>query len=148
MEEERYTINKNGELEPVFIRDENGNLQKLTKDGRIRKNWKVTYREKSKKFLKDHCEQCGRHKNFLKQEGIKLTIHHKIPLRVKVVVNEENCVTLCEECHRLADHSTPPHLKIILCPICKKKQISPLELGNFYCSDCEKILNKYGGTKK
>ncbi len=87
-----------------FERDENGFLQYYTGSGRKRRHWKAAYRRKSHKFLKGYCERCGRLQSELSDLGIKLTIHHRIPLREEVLVTKENCETLCEDCHN--EHNT------------------------------------------
>jgi len=77
--------------ENVFRFDKKGNLQRYTASGRKRKHWKVNIREYSKKYLKDKCEICGTKKG--------LTIHHLVPLNVAIILLEENCQTLCFDCH-------------------------------------------------
>lgn len=86
-------------VEGYFEKDENGHLQRFTASGRKRKHWKVYYRNKSRKYLKDHCERCGVTEATLKLMNKKLTIHHKVPLRKAILICEANCETLCEDCH-------------------------------------------------
>lgn len=49
-------------------------------------------RRNSRKYLKAICEKCGEKK--------ALTIHHLIPLSLKIVVRPFNCITLCRDCHK------------------------------------------------
>jgi hypothetical protein len=65
---------------------------------RKRKNWKNSARVYSRQFLKDKCEKCG--------STIFLTIHHKVPLSKGGSKEEDNCITLCNDCHKL-EHSHP-----------------------------------------
>ena len=84
------------------FRYEDGMLQFYTKEGRKRKNWKSHYRRLSQKYLKKKCERetCGS-----KEE---LTIHHIIPLSKHIIITKENCMTLCNECHKLANELPIP----------------------------------------
>ena len=78
-------------------------LEKYTKEGRKRKNWKSHYRRSSRFFIKEKCEECETKKN--------LTIHHKIPLDKDIIITEENCPTLCEECHNKIHNGNPKKQK-------------------------------------
>ena len=73
------------------FRVESGTLVKYS-HGRKRKNWKTTYRQRSRKYLEDKCEKCD--------STERLTIHHVVPLSKKILVKKKNCRTLCLSCHR------------------------------------------------
>ena len=82
------------------FRIEGGKLVKYTDYGRKRKNWMTNYRNSSRKYLKDKCE--NRRCNIIHY----LTIHHKIPLgsakseeELIELCEKENCKTLCRKCH-------------------------------------------------
>ena len=81
----------NKQLIDKGFRIENGNLVKYTVDGIKRKSWKSTPRGRSQQFMKEKCEKCSINKN--------LTVHHIIPLNKKIIISEENCQTLCRDCH-------------------------------------------------
>lgn len=81
-------------------------IVKFDVKGRKRKNWISLYKNKSRRFLKEKCEICGRKDN--------LTIHHIKPIscnngilkEVRTldelnfrVLNPENLQTLCRRCH-------------------------------------------------
>jgi 5-methylcytosine-specific restriction endonuclease McrA len=59
---------------------------------RKRKNWKNSIRQESRQYILDNCENCNS-KNHL-------TIHHIISLDKGGQATKDNCMTLCDECHR------------------------------------------------
>jgi hypothetical protein len=93
----RYVVVKKIEDCPdggfIFV-DGNGYIQKMRADGHVRNNWRTEFRERSKKYLKHNCEVCG-----IPDTLAKLTIHHIIPLRLKLDISEKNCMTVCRYCH-------------------------------------------------
>ena len=70
-----------------------GKSVKLVKVVCIERNLKskTGARKKSRKFLRDKCEICNSEE--------RLTIHHVIPLKETIIINESNCKTLCSTCH-------------------------------------------------
>ncbi len=81
-------------------------LMKFDVIGRARKNWITDFKKKSRRFLKNKCEKC--------LETKQLTIHHidsvtctnGILQKIKTleelnykVLNPNNCMTLCRNCH-------------------------------------------------
>lgn len=58
---------------------------------KVRRKIKARARAKSRRFLKSNCEECGSKDN--------LTIHHIVPLSKEIIIEEENCQTLCRLCH-------------------------------------------------
>lgn len=76
-----------------FIRKPNGELGVVTNEGRLRKNWKVPFRKKARRLLKDKCEVCGSKEN--------LTIHHDPPL--SKTIETEKFITMCRPCHDLEE---------------------------------------------
>jgi len=98
-------MNKKKKRRNVVRKTKDG-LVKYNKKGRRLTNWVTALKKKSRRFLKDKCEECGTTEN--------LTIHHKKEIRgsngvvkgassydelVRMVTNEKNCMTLCRECH-------------------------------------------------
>jgi len=81
------------------FRIKNGKLTKFDKTGRERNHWMKEFRNKSKSFLKDKCEDCKTKES--------LTIHHEKALsKAKTprelhgyVTDKSNCKTLCRKCH-------------------------------------------------
>ena len=101
--EQEVNISK-GVIKQGF-RIEGGKLCKFTKSGRKRNHWINHYRHKSRKFLKDKCEnrRCSTIHN--------LTVHHIISLSSakseEELINlceEPNCITLCRDCHNLTHY--------------------------------------------
>ena len=78
---------------------EAGKLAKYN-NGRKRKNWQSSERQKSRRFLRRYCELCGISEN--------LTIHHNVPLSAAeserhldyIISTKKNCQTLCDDCHK------------------------------------------------
>ena len=84
----------------IFI-DGNGFIQRMRSDGHVRNHWRSEFRDRSKKYLKHNCEVCGISDKELaaRVKPERLTIHHIIPLRLKLDISEKNCMTVCRECH-------------------------------------------------
>lgn len=81
-------------------------LVKYDKNGRRRKHWVKFQKQKSRRFLKKKCERCPSKKN--------LTIHHKKAITggggvvkgiqsyeelMRLILDPNNCETLCRICH-------------------------------------------------
>ena len=86
------------------FRTEGNKLVKYS-NGRQRKHWKSSYRHRSRFYLKSNCEnkKCTTIHN--------LTIHHKIALssakteeELRILCEEENCKTLCDDCHKAVEY--------------------------------------------
>ena len=86
------------------FRIKGGRLVRYDKNGRKRKHWQTQFRNKSRRFLKKKCELCS--------EKEYLTIHHKRPMSSakspeeleEIVLNKNNCQTLCRYCHEEIEH--------------------------------------------
>lgn len=75
----------------LFEYDDEGRIYVITKLGRRRRNWKNNLRKSSRIWLKKSCENCGSKDH--------LTIHHKQSLEYYFNPFEDNCMTLCMDCH-------------------------------------------------
>lgn len=86
-------------------------LVKYDSRGRMRRHWVKALKKKSRRFLKENCEECGTEKN--------LTIHHKKQITggsgivkgvssydelMRLILDEKNCQTLCRGCHDNVHH--------------------------------------------
>lgn len=77
-----------------WSRNKEGWLIKVTKTGRVRKNWKNHfYKIARQRHLKEKCETCGGTNH--------LTVDHYPPLRE--TINTKVFTTMCRPCHDILE---------------------------------------------
>ena len=81
-------------------------LMKFDITGRARKNWISSFKLKSRRFLKKKCERCPSTKNLTIHHIKHVTCHNGVLRELRTldelnfrVLNKDNCMTLCRDCH-------------------------------------------------